>query len=113
MLFSENQGGKVRTQVLGLLVGICVWPVVAQLVRNLIVMQETQVQSLSGEDPLKEEMATHSSILAWRCPWTEIPWLQSMGSQRVRLDFGTKPPPVKLMISRKYQGSDTIMLLKL
>ena len=43
-----------------------------------------QVQSLDGEDPQEEEMATHSSILAWRIPWTEEPGgLQSMGSQRV------------------------------
>ena len=49
-------------------------------------MQETLVQSLDWEDPLEEEMATHSSILAWEIPWTEEPgWeLQSMGSQRVR-----------------------------
>ena len=46
--------------------------------------QETQVQSLNWEDPLEKEMATHSSILAWRIPWTEEPGgLQSMGSQRV------------------------------
>ena len=46
-----------------------------------------RVQSLSQEDPLEEGMATHSSILAWRIPWTEDPaWLQSMGSQRVRND---------------------------
>ena len=46
--------------------------------------QETQVQSLGQEAPLEEGMATHSSILAWRIPWTEEPaWLQSMGSQRV------------------------------
>ena len=46
---------------------------------------ETQVRSLDGEDPLEEEMATQSSILAWRIPWTEEPGgLQSMGSQRVR-----------------------------
>ena len=50
--------------------------------------QETQVQSLSGEDPLEEEMATHSSILAWESPWTEQPGgLQSTGSQRVRHDW--------------------------
>ena len=49
--------------------------------------QETQVQSLDWEDPLEEEMATHSSILAWRILWTEEPGgLQSMGSQRVRHD---------------------------
>ena len=47
-------------------------------------VQETWVRSLGGEDPLEKEMATHSSILAWRIPWTEEPGgLQSMGSQRV------------------------------
>ena len=51
-------------------------------VKNLPAMQETQVQSLSQEDPLKKEMATHSSILAWEIPWTEKPGkAQSMGSQ--------------------------------
>ena len=54
----------------------------AQLVMNLSSMQETRVQYLAGEDPLEKEMATHSSILAWRIPWTEEPGgLQSMGSQ--------------------------------
>ena len=44
-----------------------------------------RVQSLGREDPLEKEMATHSSILAWKIPWTEEPdWLQSMGSQKVR-----------------------------
>ena len=43
------------------------------MVENLPEMQETQVQSLGSEDPLEEEMATHSSILAWRIPWTEEP----------------------------------------
>ena len=48
-------------------------------------MQETRVQSLGQEDPLEEEMATCSSILAWKSPWTEeLGGLQSMGSQRVR-----------------------------
>ena len=57
-------------------------------------MQETQVQSLGGEDPLEKEMATHSSILAWRIPGTEEPGgLQSMGLQRVRHDLATKPSP--------------------
>ena len=57
---------------------------VAQLVKNLPAMQEMRVQSVGQEDPLEEEMATHSSILAWRIPWTEEPGkLQSMGSQRV------------------------------
>ena len=50
-------------------------------------VQETQVRSLGQEDPLEEEMATHSSILVWRIPWTEEPGgLQSMGSQRVGHD---------------------------
>ena len=57
------------------------------MVKNLPAMQETQVQSLDQEDPLEKEVATHSSILAWRIPWTEERVrLQSMGSQRVRHD---------------------------
>ena len=60
--------------------------------KNLLAMQETWVQSLGWEDPLEEGMATHSSILAWRIPWTEDPGglqsmgLQSVGSQRVGHD---------------------------
>ena len=54
-------------------------------------MQETQVQSLGQEDPLRKEMATHSSILTRKIPWTEEPGgLQSMGSQRVRHDQVTE-----------------------
>ena len=57
---------------------------VAQMVKNLPAMRETWFQSLGWEDPLEEGMAIHSSILAWRPPWTEKPdGLQSMGSQRV------------------------------
>ena len=53
-------------------------------------MKETQVQSLGWEDPLEEGRTTHSSVLAWRIPWTEEPGgLQSMGSQRVRHDLVT------------------------
>ena len=60
---------------------------VAQLVKYLPAVQEIQVQSLGWEDPLEKEMATHSSILAWKTSWTEEPGgLQSMGSQRVRHD---------------------------
>ena len=60
---------------------------VAQMVKNLPAVQETWVQSLGWEDPLEKGIATHSSILAWRIPWTEEPGgLQSMGSQRVRYD---------------------------
>ena len=58
---------------------------VAQMVKNLPAMQETQVQSLAWEDPLEKALATHSSIIAWRIPWTEEPGgLQSMGSQTIR-----------------------------
>ena len=61
----------------------------AQTVKNLPVMQETQVQPLGQEDPLEKGMATQSSILAWKIPWTEEPmgWAPlSMGLQRVRHD---------------------------
>ena len=57
------------------------------MVKNSPAVQETQVRSLGREDPLEEDMATHSSILAWRIPWTEEPGgLESMGSQRVGQD---------------------------
>ena len=60
---------------------------VAQGLKHLPAMQETQVRSLGQEDPLEKEMATHSSILVWRMPWTEEPGgLQSTGLQRVRHD---------------------------
>ena len=58
-----------------------------QRVKRLPAVQETRVRSLSLEDPLEKEMATHSSILAWTIPWREEPWrLHSMGSQRDRHD---------------------------
>ena len=63
---------------------------VVQMVKNSPATQETQVQSLGREDPLEEEVATHSRILAWRIPWTEESGgPQSMGSQRVRPDCVT------------------------
>ena len=63
---------------------------VAPAIKNLPAMRETQVQSLGREDPLEKAMATHSSILAWRIPWTEEPGrLQSTGLQRVRHDWTT------------------------
>ena len=56
---------------------------VAQTVKHLPTMRETRVRSLGWKDPLEKEMATHSSIHAWKIPWTEEPGgLQSMGSQR-------------------------------
>ena len=58
----------------------------AQRMKRLPLVQETWVRSLGGEDPLEKEMATHSSILAWRIPWTEeAGGLQSTGSQRVKV----------------------------
>ena len=65
--------------------------------KNLPAMQEIWVRSLSSEDPLEKEMATHCNIFAWKIPWTGEPGrLQSMGLRRVRLDLATKPlPPVK------------------
>ena len=62
----------------------------AQMVKNLPVMQETWVQFLGRKDPLEKEIATHSSILVWKIPWTEEPdELQSMGLWRVREDWVT------------------------
>jgi len=60
---------------------------VAQTVKHLSTMRETQVQSIGQEDPLEKEMAIHSSTIAWKIPWTEEPGrLQSMGLQRVGHD---------------------------
>ena len=60
---------------------------VAQMIQRLPTMWETQIQSLGQEDLLEKEMATHSSILAWKIPWTEEPdRLQSIGSQSVGHD---------------------------
>ena len=65
-------------------------PLVAQKVKRLPTMQETQVWFLGQEDPLEKEMATYSSTLAWKIPWTEDPGrLQFMGSQRVEHDWET------------------------
>ena len=65
-------------------------PLMAHRLKYLPPMWETQVWSLGREDPLEKEMVTHSSILAWRIPWTEKPGrLQSMGSQRVGHDWAT------------------------
>ena len=63
---------------------------VAQMAKNLPLIQETRVQSLGWEDPLEKEMAAYSSILAWKIPWMEEPGrLQSMGLQRVGHDLVT------------------------
>ena len=66
----------------------CWLPLVAQMIKILPKMQQTWIRSLGQEDPLEKEMAAHSSILAWRIPWTEKPGgLQTMESQRVRHDW--------------------------
>ena len=63
------------------------YSLVAQTVKHLTAISDTQVRSLGWENPPEKEMATHSSILAWEIPWTEEPGrLQSMGSQRVGHD---------------------------
>ena len=72
---------------------------VAQMVKNLPVIQETQVRSLRWEDALEKGMAIHSSLLAWRIPWTEEPdGLQSMGSQRVGYNWTTNGHLLGLLI---------------
>ena len=87
---------KHQACVLMLLQGINVflWDFsVAHMVKNLPVMQETQVQSLGQEDPLEKGMATHSSILAWRIPWTEesgglySPWGHKESDTIARLNY--------------------------
>ena len=66
---------------------VCLTSLVAQTVKHLPTVRETWVRSLGQEEPLEKEMATHSSTLAWKIPWTEEPGgLQSMGSQRVGHD---------------------------
>ena len=72
----------------GKIKALTIWAsLIAQLVKNLPAMQETRVRSLGRGDPLEKEMATDSSILAWKIPWTEEPGgLQSMGLQRVGHD---------------------------
>ena len=72
-------------------------------VKNPSAMQETQVRSLGWEDPLEEGMATHSSIRAWRVPWTEEPGgLQFIGSQRVRHEAAEHAPTCKVSVPEVY-----------
>ena len=67
----------------------------AQMVKNLPAMWETQVQSLGQEDPLEKEMVAHSSIIAWRILWTEEPGgLQSLVSPRVKHNWATNTVPL-------------------
>ena len=79
---------NLSRQIEGYLASLVAW-----MAKNLPAMWKTQVLSLCWEDPLEKGMATHSSILAWRIPWTEEPGeLQSIGSQRVRHDWMTNTP---------------------
>ena len=79
---------------------------VTQTVKPLPAMRETRVRSLGWEDPLEKEMATHSSTLAWKIPWTEEPGrLQSVGSQRVVHDWATP-----LSLSNEYSGLISFMV---
>ena len=72
---------------------------VAQTVKNLRAMWETRLPSLGWEDPLEEDMATHSSIVAWRIPWMEESvGLQSVGLQRVRHDWATKHNTIMVLL---------------
>ena len=85
MVLERKDRGSYSGRSLPFLRGETGSSLVAQMVKNLPAMQETWVQSLGWEDLLKEGMATHSSILAWRIPWTEEPGgLQSVEVQRVR-----------------------------
>ena len=86
-----NSQFQLQYLFVGAGVGVRVGSLVAQRVKNLPTMQEMWVWFLDWEDPMEKGMATHSSILAWRTPWTEKPgWLQSMGLHRVRYDWATK-----------------------
>ena len=89
----------------------CSWaPLVAQMVKNLLAMQEMWVRSLDQEDPLEEEMATHSSILAWEIPWKRSlvgysPW----GHKRVRHDWATN---TFTFVSCSWEGAIVYHLLQ-
>jgi len=89
-LHIPNAGGSIPGQGIRFPQAMTRASLVAQTVKNLPPMQETGVSSLSRENPLEKGMATHSSILAWRVPWTEEPGgLQSVGLQRVEHDGAT------------------------
>ena len=81
----------------------------AQTVKNLPALRETWVRSLGWEDPLEKKMATHSSILAWRIPWTEEPGrLQSMGLQRVGHDWATFTLNIIISTCNQYEVGEVL-----
>ena len=92
----------------------CSWAsLVAQMVKNPPAMQETWVQSMDWEGPLKGETATHSRILAWRIPWTEEPGgLQSMGLLRLRHDWATHTFPFGWRKSGENRNSKLVSMVK-
>ena len=85
----------------------CFWAsLVAQKVKHLFAMRETRVQPLGWEDPLEKEMATHSTTLAWKIPWTEGPGrLHSTGSQRVKHDRATSLSLFFIMAEHSRDGA--------
>ena len=95
--------------------GLIYYWVWAQRLKRLPAVRETRVWSLGWEDPLEKEMVTHSTILAWRIPWTEKPGrLQSMGSQRVGHDWATSSPsssPSFITEGLCYLSPPTIILI--
>ena len=84
---------------------VWIWAsLVAQMIKHLSTIQETQVWSLGWEDPLEKEMAAHSNILAWKIPWMAEPGrLPSMGSQRVRHDWATS---LWIKVESQFQDED-------
>ena len=77
-------------------------------------MQATQIQLLGWEDPLKKEMATHSSMLAWEIPWTEeLDWLQMMGWQVAGCDLGSKQQQQQIFFYQAVLASETANEIRL
>ena len=84
---------------------------VAETVKRLSTIQETQVQSLGWKDALEKEIATHSRIVAWEIPWTDRSGdLQSMRSQRVKYDLVAKPPPPPQTALRGFCASSSLVI---
>ena len=84
------------------------------MVKHLSTVRETWVQSLGWEDPLEKEMAIHSSTIAWRIPWTEEPGrLQSMGSQRVRIQLSDFTFTFHVILSKLASVSFNSLICKL
>ena len=91
-IYGYNKGYIYREIIRDIYVCVCIYiyiymaSLVTQKIKNLPAVQETQIQSLGQEDPLEKGMANHSSMLAWKIPWTENPRLQFAGLQRTGHD---------------------------